>query len=84
MTQLAAEREMAMQNLDRESALVRRLRLAIEELPAAWREVLVLREFEQMSYAELSAVTGTPIGTVMSRLSRARERLRETMCREEA
>jgi len=55
------------------------LRHALEALPPAWREVVVLREFEQMSYRELSEVTGVPIGTVMSRLSRARQRLSELL-----
>ena len=52
------------------------LRRAIEKLPFNFREVLVLRELEGMSYKEISAVTGIPPGTVMSRLSRARGGLR--------
>jgi RNA polymerase sigma-70 factor (ECF subfamily) len=48
---------------------------AIEELPVDFREVVVLRELEGLSYKEIAAVIGTPIGTVMSRLARARERL---------
>jgi RNA polymerase sigma factor (sigma-70 family) len=52
------------------------LRKAIEKLPSNFREVLVLRELEGMSYKEISAVTGIPPGTVMSRLSRARGGLR--------
>ena len=51
------------------------LRQAIEELPAEFREAIVLREIEGLSYKEISAVTGVPIGTVMSRLARARDRL---------
>ena len=51
------------------------LRAAIEKLPESWREVIILREFEQMSYKELAEVTAVPIGTVMSRLARAREKL---------
>ena len=60
-----------------------RLRRAIDALPPALKELLILREFEQMSYAELAAVADIPIGTVMSRLSRARERLRVALCEEE-
>ncbi len=48
----------------------------VEALPAEYREVLVLREIEDMSYREIADVTGVPVGTVMSRLSRARQRLR--------
>jgi RNA polymerase sigma-70 factor (ECF subfamily) len=51
------------------------LRRALEELPVALREVIVLREIEQMSYKEIASITNVPIGTVMSRLARARERL---------
>ena len=48
---------------------------AIEKLPVEFREVVILRELEELSYKEIAAVTGIPIGTVMSRLSRARKRL---------
>ena len=44
----------------------------MEQLPAEYREVLLLREVEDMAYKEIAEVTGLPIGTVMSRLSRAR------------
>jgi len=54
---------------------VARVRAAIENLPADFREVIVLREIEGMSYKEIAAVVRVPIGTVMSRLARARERL---------
>jgi RNA polymerase sigma-70 factor (ECF subfamily) len=54
---------------------VERMHRAIEELPVDFREVVVLRELEGLSYKEIAAVIGTPIGTVMSRLARARERL---------
>jgi RNA polymerase sigma factor (sigma-70 family) len=60
---------------------------ALEILPVAFREVLVLREIEGLSYKEISDVTGIPIGTVMSSLSRARQRLRDqlgTAARKEA
>ena len=46
---------------------------ALEALPLAFREVLVLRELEEMSYKEIASVVGVPVGTVMSRLSRGRE-----------
>jgi RNA polymerase sigma-70 factor (ECF subfamily) len=52
-----------------------RLRLAIARLPVDQREILVLREFEAMSYRQIAGITGCPIGTVMSRLSRARDQL---------
>jgi RNA polymerase sigma factor (sigma-70 family) len=51
------------------------LEAAMQQLPALFREVLVLREIEGLSYREIAEVTGTPIGTVMSRLARARDRL---------
>ncbi len=43
------------------------------------REVIVLRELEGLDYAEIAAIAGIPLGTVMSRLSRARARLRELL-----
>jgi RNA polymerase sigma-70 factor (ECF subfamily) len=54
---------------------VERVRRAVEQLPVDFREVIVLRELEGLSYREIAAVVGIPIGTVMSRLARARERL---------
>ncbi len=56
-----------------------RLSHALEELPAAFREVLVLRELEGCSYKEIAAITGRPIGTVMSSLARARQQLRTAL-----
>jgi RNA polymerase sigma-70 factor (ECF subfamily) len=56
-----------------------RVRTALETLPVALREVLVLREIEELSYREISNVTGVPMGTVMSSLSRARQRLRQEL-----
>ena len=53
------------------------LRNCIESLPLDFREVLVMRELEEMSYQEIAEATGLPLGTVMSRLSRARKRLEE-------
>jgi RNA polymerase sigma-70 factor (ECF subfamily) len=51
------------------------LREALEKLPAEFRELIVLREFEELSYKQIADVVKVPIGTVMSRLSRARRRL---------
>jgi RNA polymerase sigma-70 factor (ECF subfamily) len=48
------------------------VRAAIEALPEPFREALVLRELQEMSYREIADITGSPIGTVMSRLARAR------------
>ena len=57
------------------AADVRRLHACLEALPREYREVLILREMEELSYREISAVVGVPMGTVMSRLSRGREQL---------
>lgn len=54
---------------------VAQVRSALEQLPVDFREVLVLREIEGLSYKEIAVVLQVPIGTVMSRLARARERL---------
>lgn len=55
------------------------LRKALGALPAEYREILVLRELEQLSYREIASIAGIPIGTVMSRLSRARRQLQQTL-----
>lgn len=55
------------------------LQEAIEELPVAHREVLLLCEVEEMSYEEIAATLSIPVGTVMSRLSRARRNLRQAV-----
>jgi len=52
---------------------------ALERLPVAYREVLLLCEVEEMSYQEIAATLSIPMGTVMSRLSRARRGLREAV-----
>jgi RNA polymerase sigma-70 factor (ECF subfamily) len=83
----AAFAELPADDPSAEEALVRRgeveaLRNAIEALPEPFRETLVLRELEELSYKELAEVTGAPIGTVMSRLARARQLL-VTALREE-
>jgi RNA polymerase sigma-70 factor (ECF subfamily) len=53
------------------------LREAVEALPLPYREVIVLRELEGLSYQEIAAVAAIPLGTVMSRLARARGRLQQ-------
>jgi RNA polymerase sigma-70 factor, ECF subfamily len=55
------------------------VRKAMESLPANIREILILREIEEMSYREIASIVGIPIGTVMSTLSRARARLRTAL-----
>jgi RNA polymerase sigma factor (sigma-70 family) len=51
------------------------MRAVVERLPEPFRETLVLRELEELSYKEISLITAVPIGTVMSRLARARQML---------
>ena len=52
------------------------VRAAIQELPVEFREIILLREYEDLSYQEIASVLDCPIGTVMSRLARARKTLR--------
>ena len=52
---------------------------ALEELPREYREVIVLRDLEGLSYKDIAAVASIPLGTVMSRLARARERLQQAL-----
>lgn len=61
------------------SADIRQLHACLEALPREFREVLILREMEELSYREISAVVGIPIGTVMSRLARGRDQLAQRM-----
>ena len=55
------------------------VRQALEQLPLEFREAVILREMEGLSYKEISATIGVPIGTVMSRLSRGRDWLRRIL-----
>ena len=77
--QLPADPETMLRRVE-ERALLTRL---VEALPHDFREVLVLREVEDLSYREIATVVGVPIGTVMSRLGRARQLLRQGWQRED-
>lgn len=55
------------------------VRWCIEQLPPEYREVIVMRELEQMSYKEIAAAAAAPLGTIMSRLARARARLQDCL-----
>jgi RNA polymerase sigma-70 factor (ECF subfamily) len=63
------------------SALQRHLNQAVEALPVEFREVFVLREMEGLSYKQIAGVACIPMGTVMSRLSRARRQLQAALGR---
>jgi RNA polymerase sigma-70 factor (ECF subfamily) len=56
---------------------------AVDQLPLEFREVIVLRELEELSYKEISELLNIPIGTVMSRLARARKRLQKSLSKQE-
>jgi RNA polymerase sigma-70 factor (ECF subfamily) len=73
------ESEFAVHGNHSQSLEVRDIDDALQRLPAEQREVVLLIALEEMSYAEVAIALGVPIGTVMSRLSRARARLRELM-----
>jgi RNA polymerase sigma factor (sigma-70 family) len=60
-----------------QSADTQMVRRALEELPIEFREVVVLRELEGLSYKQIADVAEIPLGTVMSRLARARKRLQQ-------
>jgi RNA polymerase sigma-70 factor (ECF subfamily) len=69
---------------DPEAAFLRgerqeQLARAVEALPLPFREVIILREIQELSYQEIATVTGVPVGTVMSRLARARRRLQRAL-----
>jgi RNA polymerase sigma-70 factor (ECF subfamily) len=72
--------EIESKDLNPEALLLQRadklmVRQALEGLPVEFREVLVLRELEEMSYRDIASITDLPLGTVMSRLARGRKRL---------
>ena len=76
--------EIESKDLNPEALLVQRadtlmVRQALEELPVEFREVLVLRELEEMSYRDIASITDLPLGTVMSRLARGRKRLQQAL-----
>jgi RNA polymerase sigma-70 factor, ECF subfamily len=56
------------------------VRAAIQDLPVDFREIILLREYEDLSYQEIASVMGCRVGTVMSRLARARAKLRDLLC----
>ncbi len=74
---VAGDRRDDPESLLLEGIELERVRTALEELPSEFREVVVLREVEGLSYKEIAGVAGIPVGTVMSRLARARQRLQE-------
>ncbi len=62
-----------------QAQIVKRVRTSVEELPMPLREVVTLADFAGFSYAEIAEITGVPIGTVMSRLFRARKNLKQKL-----
>jgi len=78
---------LAVENETPETVLMKRsdsslLQNAIDNLPIHYRETLLLCEVEEMSYREIAEILSIPLGTVMSRLSRARRAVRESLCHE--
>ncbi|HEX8893897.1 MAG TPA: sigma-70 family RNA polymerase sigma factor [Terriglobales bacterium] len=55
------------------------VRVAIQQLPVGFREIIILREYEELSYQEIATLLDCPAGTVMSRLARARSKLRDLL-----
>ncbi len=70
----ASPEALLLEGADREA-----LKRALEELPVEFREALILRELEGLSYKEIADVAGVPLGTVMSRLARARKLLERNL-----
>ena len=62
-----------------QSQIVKRVRASVEQLPLPLREVVTLADFAGFSYAEIAEITEVPIGTVMSRLFRARQNLKQQL-----
>ena len=77
---LASERETP-ETVLMERSDWQRVQTAIDDLPVAFREILLLCELEEMSYREIAETLSVPVGTVMSRLSRARRMLAERLRR---
>jgi RNA polymerase sigma factor (sigma-70 family) len=75
----ACSRAMTPEDIAASSSDARWLRACIDGLPSEYREIIMLRELEEMSYKEIGAIVDVPIGTVMSRLSRARDLLQQRM-----
>jgi len=75
----AALPEHPVRSAQTDSLELRDLERALQSLPAEQREVLLLVGLEELAYEEVARIVGVPIGTVMSRLSRARSRLRSLM-----
>jgi RNA polymerase sigma-70 factor, ECF subfamily len=73
-TEIVSLEESVLQRAD-----VQRLREAIAALPIEFREVIVLHDLEGLAYKEIAAVANIPLGTVMSRLSRGRDRLQKLL-----
>jgi RNA polymerase sigma factor (sigma-70 family) len=65
-----------------QTANAQMVRQALEALPIEFREIVVLREFEELSYREIAGITDLPLGTVMSRLARGRKQLRLALTNE--
>ena len=59
--------------------LISEVRTALDSLPVLWREIIVMRDMEELSYSQIAEILGCPVGTVMSRLSRARGALRRAL-----
>ena len=70
----ASPEELLLQSADQQT-----FRNALEELPVEFREVIILRELEGLSYKEIAGIAGIPLGTVMSRLARARKQLQRRL-----
>jgi RNA polymerase sigma-70 factor (ECF subfamily) len=68
--------EPELQEIFRQKANAESVHRALEKLPTEFREMIVLHDLEGLAYKDIAAVSGIPIGTVMSRLARARSRLR--------
>ena len=64
---------------EQKRAVIKEVTEALERLSPAHREVIVLVGLEEMSYRDVSEILGVPVGTVMSRLSRAREQMRQML-----